>query len=142
VRRRNNINRIRAFLRLNINGRYVTRSRDAKLSWPNLEIEIMEQFQVCLFTMPSSISIEIVMGGIIKDTVVDVLDLEIPGSHVKALTSAAVIVKEMPFSKRRHDYVKFGNLALGVPKYTAAMNEEQKEIERKRAEKEEQLANA
>jgi hypothetical protein len=29
-----------------------------------------------------------------------------------------------------------------VPKYTASMNEEQKEIERKRAEKEEQLANA
>jgi len=44
VRRRNNLNRIRAFLRLNINGRFVTRSRDAKLSWPNLEIEIMEQF--------------------------------------------------------------------------------------------------
>jgi len=92
--------------------------------------------------MPSSISIDIVVGGIIKDTVVDTLDLEIPGSHVKALTSAAVIIKEMPFSKRKHDFIRFGNLVLGVPKYTAAMNEEQKEIERKRAEKEEQYANA
>lgn len=138
MRRRNNINNIRAFVRLNINGRFVTRSRDAKLSWPNLEIEIMEQFQVCVFTMPSSISLEIVVGGIIKDTVVDVVELEIPGSHVKALTSAAVIIKELPFSKRKHDYVRFGDLALGVPKYTASMTSEQKEVERKRAESEEQ----
>ena len=92
--------------------------------------------------MPSSISIEIVIGGIIKDTVVDVLELEIPGSHVKALTSAAVSIKEMLFSKRRHDYAKFGTLALGVPKYTASMTQEQKDIERKRAEKEEELANS
>ena len=42
VRRRNAIARLRAFLRLNINGRPVTRSREARLSWPNLEIEIME----------------------------------------------------------------------------------------------------
>ncbi len=55
VDRRNNAIRIRAYVRLIINGRYVTRSRKAFLRWPNLEIEITEQFQVYLFTMPSSI---------------------------------------------------------------------------------------
>ena len=50
---------------------------------------------MCVFTMPSSISLEVIVGGIIKDTVVDVIDLEIPGQHVKALTSAATIIKEI-----------------------------------------------
>lgn len=92
--------RIRSYVRLIINGKYVSRSRKAFLRWPNLEIEIAEQFQVCVFTMPSSIQLEIVIGGVFKEHLVDVIDLEIPGSHVKALTSAATLVKEIPFSKR------------------------------------------
>jgi hypothetical protein len=39
--------------------------------------------------MPSSIQLEIVIGGAFKESLVDVIDLEVPGSHVKALTSAA-----------------------------------------------------
>jgi hypothetical protein len=81
--------RIRAYVRLIINGRYVTRSRKAFLKWPSFEIEFTEQFQICLFTMPSSIQLEIVIGGAFKESLVDVIDLEVPGSHVKALTSAA-----------------------------------------------------
>ena len=99
VTRRNNAMRIRAFVRLIINGRYVSHSRKAFLRWPNLEIEIAEQFQVCLFTMPSSIQLEIVIGGLFKETLVDVINVEVPGSHVKALTSAATLIKEIPFSK-------------------------------------------
>jgi hypothetical protein len=55
VNRRNNAMRVRAYVRLMINGKYVSRTRKAFLKWPNFEIEIGEQFQVCLFTMPSSI---------------------------------------------------------------------------------------
>lgn len=55
VGRRNNAMRVRAYVRLMINGKYVSRTRKAFLKWPNFEIEIGEQFQVCLFTMPSSI---------------------------------------------------------------------------------------
>jgi hypothetical protein len=55
VNRRNSAMRVRAYCRLMINGKYVSRTRKAFLKWPNFEIEIGEQFQVCLFTMPSSI---------------------------------------------------------------------------------------
>jgi hypothetical protein len=55
ISRRNDVIKIRAFIRLIINGHYVTRSKKAFLRWPNLELEIAEQFEVYLFTMPSSI---------------------------------------------------------------------------------------
>ena len=43
--------------------------------------------------MPSSMQLEIVIGTY-KEVLVDILDLEIPGQHVKALTSASSLVKE------------------------------------------------
>lgn len=98
VSRRNNSMRIRAYVRLIINGKYVSRTKKAFLKWPNFEIEISEQFQVCLFTMPSSIQLEIVVGTF-KEYLVDVIDVEVPGTHVKALTSASSLVKEINFSK-------------------------------------------
>lgn len=58
---------------------------------------------MCLFTMPSSIQLELVIGGSLKDQLVDVLDIEVPGAHVKALTSAATLTKAIPFSKRRFE---------------------------------------
>lgn len=59
-----------------------------------------------MFTMPSSIQLEIVIGGAYNETLVDVLDLEVPGSHVKALSSAATLVKEIQFSKRVFEHKK------------------------------------
>ena len=97
ITRRNNIQRVRAYVRLMINGKYVSRTKKAFLKWPNFEIEISEQFQVCLFTMPSSIQLEIVMGTF-QEILVDVIDVEVPGKYVKALTSASSLVKEMTFS--------------------------------------------
>ena len=42
VSRRNSANKIRAFVRLIINGKYVSRTRKTFLKWPNFDIEIME----------------------------------------------------------------------------------------------------
>ncbi len=44
VNRRNNAMRVRAYVRLVINGKYVSRTRKAFLKWPNFEIEIGEMF--------------------------------------------------------------------------------------------------
>ena len=44
VSRRNDASKVRAYIRLIINGKYVSRTRKAFLKWPNFEIEIMEQF--------------------------------------------------------------------------------------------------
>ena len=42
ISRRNSILRVRAYVRLIINGKYVSRTRKAFLKWPNFEIEIGE----------------------------------------------------------------------------------------------------
>ena len=137
ISRRNSAVRVRAYVRLIINGRYVARSRKQFMRWPNLEIDISEQFQVCVFTMPSTIQLEIVVDEpfSFKDTLLDVIDLEVPGSHVKALTSAATLIKEISFSK-----VSFEKRRETKRKRDAAMTEEQKAAELKREEDEEAKA--
>jgi hypothetical protein len=42
VGRRNSSMKIRAYVRLIINGKYVSRTKKAFLKWPNFEIEISE----------------------------------------------------------------------------------------------------
>lgn len=42
VSRRNSATRIRGFVRLIINGKYVSRSKKAFANWPNFEIELSE----------------------------------------------------------------------------------------------------
>ena len=64
--------------------------------------------------MPSSIQLELVVGGIFKEQLIDVLNIEVPGAHVKALTSAATLVKELPFSKRHFDEKKLTSKKLNT----------------------------
>ena len=45
--------------------------------------------------MPSSISLEIYVGG----NIVDIKDIEVPGEHVKALTCACQLVQRLEFSE-------------------------------------------
>jgi hypothetical protein len=56
--------------------------------------------------MPSSIQLELVVGGLFSEQLVDVLNFEVPGSHVKALTSAATLIKDLSFSKNAFDKKK------------------------------------
>ena len=49
-----------------------------------------------MFTLPAKVQLEIV----VKDQVVDRLDLVIPGGHVKSLTSASTLIKEYELSRR------------------------------------------
>ena len=60
----------------------------------------MEQFQVHVFTMPSSIKLEIQISG----SVVDCVNVEVPGEHVKSLTCACQLVQRIDFS--RVEYLK------------------------------------
>lgn len=83
--------------------------------------------------MPSSIQLELVIGGIFKETLVDVIDLEVPGSHVKALTSAATLIKELTFSKRNFDSKRFPAKATQTE---TPQNDEQK----KKADEQERIA--
>jgi len=79
--------------------------------------------------MPSSIQVEIVIGGLFSELLIDVINLEVPGSHVKALTSAATLIKDLSFSKNSFEKRK---LARRLAKERAAMSEDQRIEERKR----------
>lgn len=59
---------------------------------------MFESFQIHVFTLPAEIQVEISFGG----TVVDLIDLTVPGGHVKTLTSTSRLIKEYEFSKRSH----------------------------------------
>lgn len=59
----------------------------------------------------------------------DVLDLEVPGSHVKALTSAATLIKDLTFSKVSFEKRR---TARKVAKDRFTMTEEQKTEDKKR----------
>lgn len=119
-------------MRLIVNGKEVAKSKVAKLLWPAFEFELAEQFVVYLFTMPSSIQLEIRMGGI-RMQVVDVLDIDIPGEHVKALTSASSLVKETYFSKgeflKRSAQPVPGSNVKSITELQS-LEEEKKELER------------
>jgi hypothetical protein len=137
VSRRNNMQRVRAYVRVIINGHYVTRSRKVFLRWPNLELDILEQFEIYVFTMPSSIQLELVVGGLFSESLVDVINVEVPGSHVKALTSAATLIKDLYFSK--NSFEKRKNLKKNPQSLTPAQPEAPiTEEEKKRREIEEQ----
>lgn len=69
------------------------------MKFPEYEIDIYEVFHIQVFTMPSSIQLELVFSGLPCGKIVDVLEVEVPGLHVKALTSSSYLFKEIPFSK-------------------------------------------
>ena len=82
--RRRNIKNLTVQCHLLINNKKVAMTQKYKVNWPNFTADIMEQFQVHLFTMPSSIKIEINING----SVADVVNVQVPGEHVKTLTCA------------------------------------------------------
>lgn len=56
-------------------------------------------FQVHVFTMPSSIQIELVIQDGLRTIEVDMIDIEVPGQHVQTLTCACQLVQQLNFSK-------------------------------------------
>ena len=69
------------------------------VKWPSFEAEICELFQVHVFTMPSSIFIELIVHDGISTLEVDRIDLEVPGQHVRTLTCASGLIQQLEFSR-------------------------------------------
>lgn len=89
-----------------INGRYVSETKKVRLQHAQLKAELCEVFQVNLFTMPSSIQLELYISRGLIDTLVDVVDVEVPGQHVKTLTCASQLIQEIDFSRLAHSQRK------------------------------------
>ena len=87
-----------AYCKLLIDGKYVSETRKVSIEWPSFEICILDQFQIHMFTLPSKVELQI----FIEDKMIDVVNVIIPGTHVKTLTSASRLIREYEFSKRGH----------------------------------------
>jgi len=94
LKRKANVQKTPALCRLLIDGKVVAETRKVAIDWPSYEINILDQFSIHMFTLPGNVQLEIVING----KTIDVIELEIPGAHVKTLTSASRMVKEYGFS--------------------------------------------
>ena len=90
--RQKNISNLKVYCVLIINDRKVSKTSLKEVKWPKLEFPLMEAFQVNVFTIPSSIRVEVVLKDGFSETVVDVVDIEVPGQHVKSLTCTAPLI--------------------------------------------------
>ena len=68
------------------------------MSWPKYTLPIHSQFVIQTYTMPHSIQMELVWAGF-TDEVIDRINIEVPGTHVEALTSASSLIQELNFSQ-------------------------------------------
>lgn len=73
---------------LRIDGVEVAKTNGVKINWPSFECDILDQFQIHVFTLPTDIELDIIVGG----TLVDRILLDVPGNHVKSLTSASRLI--------------------------------------------------
>ena len=86
-----------------IDGEKVAQTQKRKIDWPSFEIDILDHFQLHMFTLPSKIELELVING----EEIDRINLIIPGGNVKTLTSASRIINEYEFSKRRNYFENY-----------------------------------
>ena len=94
--RRHLIASTRIFVRIIVNGMYVTRTTKKFLVWPNFEVFFGEQFELHLFTRPVKVRLEICTGLRWAKTLA-VLEFMPPGLNVKALTSSGKAYKDLEF---------------------------------------------
>lgn len=75
------------FLRLVINNNVVSTSSKVQMSWPYFSLPVYEKFNMFVYTMPSSVKLEVVKDGIIS-SVIDTISLKLPGEHANTITSS------------------------------------------------------
>lgn len=81
-----------------IDGKFVAQTKKTKISWPSYEVDICDQFMIHVFTLPAKVQLEVLLN----DRIVDIIDLVIPGHHVRTLTSSSRLIKEYDFSRKQH----------------------------------------
>ena len=92
VSRRNNIKGLKLYCNLLINGRVVSQTLKVPMNWPEFSAQFTDVFQVHVFTMPSSIQLELILQDGIFSTQVDLITVDVPGQHVKTLTCASQLI--------------------------------------------------
>ena len=97
--RREKIKKQTYFLKIYINNELLATTPKVAISWPDFEVDFKELLNVFIFTKPYSISIEICQGGFFS-TVLDRIEISIPGEHANSLTSASTIYRTVEYQKK------------------------------------------
>ena len=109
------------YCNLIIDGKEVSKTRKVNVAWPSFELDFLDQFQIHVFTLPAKIELEV----IIDEKIVDVVTLDIPGRHVKSLTSASRLIKEYEFSVRKNFIASLKQRGIDIEKEEVYMTEEE-----------------
>lgn len=130
-KRRADIANLRVFANLIINGQNVATTKSYKVEYPSFEAEICEMFQVHVFTMPESIYLEMVLVDGVIHTTFDKVELEVPGQHVRTLTSASAILQQLYFD--HHVYLNHASKdsEIKLEELTEEVKKEREKKERK-----------
>ncbi|KRX04663.1 hypothetical protein PPERSA_04478 [Pseudocohnilembus persalinus] len=99
IKRREKINQDKYFVKLLINNKIVAETKTQNLKWPYFEVAFMEKFQILLYSKPSSIKLQVYKTKFIGSTLIDTVELEIPGEKMKTQTSSNRLLKNMEFSQ-------------------------------------------
>lgn len=90
------VGQTRIFVRILVNGVYVTRSTKEFLKWPNFEVFFGERFELHLFTRPVKVRLEI-CAGLRWSRTLAVVEFTPPGLNVRAMTSTGRQYKDLEF---------------------------------------------
>ena len=86
----------RIFIRIIVNGVYVTRTTKRFLLWPSFDVFFGERFELHLFTRPVKVRLE-VCTGLRWTRTLAVLEFTPPGLNVIALSSSGNLYKDLEF---------------------------------------------
>jgi len=100
--RREKLDEIQILVKVYVNDEFVTETKPVKIAFPNFEVEIAEQIKVYVLTRPSSIRIEVCSKGFLSSPIIAEARTEVPGEHVKTLTSTSSLTKKLEFKQEPH----------------------------------------
>ena len=90
---------VKYWVKVYVNNKLVSTTVKYNLDWPNMTINIGQQYRLSLSTKPFSIRVEVCTGGFFS-SVVGVIELDIPGDGAYTLTSTQEVKKTDYFAKR------------------------------------------
>lgn len=98
IQRRNKIKKSKMMLKIYINDNLMAKTDKVNISWPSFEVEFFEKFQIFLYTKPYNVRVDVCTAGI-GSTVINSIDLDIPGENVHTLTSASSLIRNVDYKK-------------------------------------------
>lgn len=83
----------------------MARSEKINMQWPSFKVPFNQKYSVVVYSGPSKIQVEIIKSGLI-DSIVDTINLTIPGINSKTITSSEQRYAAAQFSSNGVKYRK------------------------------------